>query len=94
MIKNIKLPVTFRRESSVSVSYHFFEMFIELLSESCEEGEEFLCWATKMSQYFENKFVQISLNFSVKTNSYRIRNASFLLAIFGKCTPGNYCNDY
>ena len=23
-----------------------------------------------------------------------IRNASFLLAIFGKCMPGKYCNDY
>ena len=55
MIKNIKLPVTFRREYSVSVSYHFFEIdkiFIDLLSESCEEGGEFLCWVTKMSQYF------------------------------------------
>ena len=26
MIKNIKLPETFRREYSVSVPYHFFEM--------------------------------------------------------------------
>ena len=26
--------------------------------------------------------------------TYWIRNVSFLLAIFGKCTPGNYCNDY
>ena len=26
--------------------------------------------------------------------THRIRNASFLLAIFGTCTPGNYCNDY
>ena len=24
----------------------------------------------------------------------RITNASFLLAIFGKCMSGNYCNDY
>ena len=24
----------------------------------------------------------------------RIRNGSFILAIFGECTPGNYCNDY
>ena len=28
-----------------------------------------------------------------KTHRIR-RNASFLLAIFGKPTPGNYCNDY
>ena len=57
MIKNIKWPVIFRREYSVSVSYHFFEIdkiFIDLLSESCEEGGggEFLYWVTKMSQYF------------------------------------------
>ena len=26
MIKNIKLPETFRREYSVSASYHFFEI--------------------------------------------------------------------
>ena len=26
--------------------------------------------------------------------SHWIRNASFLLAIFGKCTPRKYCNDY
>ena len=26
MIKDIKLPVTFRREYSVSISYHFFEI--------------------------------------------------------------------
>ena len=38
-------------------------MFIDLLSEACEEGEEFLYWVTKISQYFEDKFVQISLNF-------------------------------
>ena len=51
-------------------------MFIDLLLESCEEGEEFLYWVTKMSQYFEDKFVQISLIFgyflqaiSVKANS-------------------------
>ena len=52
-------------------------MFVDLLSESCEEGEEFLFWGTKMSQYFENKLFQISMNFfgyllqavSVKTNS-------------------------
>ena len=45
MIENIKLPVTFCREYSVSVSYNFLirqnEMLIDLLSESCEEGENF-----------------------------------------------------
>ena len=45
-------------------------MFIDLLSESCEEGEEFLYWVMKMSQYFEDKFVQISLNFWLSFTSY------------------------
>ena len=31
--------------------------------------------------------------FQLRQN-HRIRNASFLVAIFGKCTPGNYYNDY
>ena len=52
-------------------------MFTDLLSESCEEGEEFLYRVTKMSHYFEDKLVQISLNsfdyllqaISVKTHS-------------------------
>ena len=38
-------------------------MFIDLLSESCEErggGGKFLYWVTKMSQYFEDKFVQMA----------------------------------
>ena len=68
MIKNIKLPVVV---STVKVMFNFvllFEidkMFIDLLSESCEEGlgGGFLHWVTKMSQYFEDKFFQISLNF-------------------------------
>ena len=46
------------------------EMFIDLLLESCEEGEEFLYWVTKMSQYFEDKFFQISLNFWLSFTSY------------------------
>ena len=71
---------------------------MDLLSEFYEEGDEFLYWVTKMSQYFEDTFVQISLNFWLSFTSYfrqthRIRNVSFLLDIFGKCTPGNYCND-
>ena len=32
--------------------------------------EEFVCWVTKMSQYFEDKFVQISLNFWLSFTSY------------------------
>ena len=38
-------------------------MFVDLLSKSCEEGEQFLYWVTKMSQYFEDKFVQIGLSY-------------------------------
>ena len=45
-------------------------MFIDLLSESCEEGEEFLYWVTKMSQYFEDKFFQIILNVWLSFTSY------------------------
>ena len=40
-------------------------MFIDLLSESCEEGEKFSVGVTKMSQYFEDKFFQFRLNFWV-----------------------------
>ena len=76
-------------------------MFTDLLSESCEEVEEFIYWMTKKSQYFEDKFVQTSLNFWLSffklfqlRQTHRIKNASFLLVIFGKCTSGNYCNDH
>ena len=76
-------------------------MFIDLLSESCEEGDGFVYWATKMSQYFEDivrpeqpEFLVIFYKLFQLRQTHRIRNAPFLLAIFGKCTPGNYCNDY
>ena len=75
-------------------------MFVDLVSKSCEEGEEFLYWVTKMSQYFEDEFFQTCLNiryllrlFPVR-QTHRIRNASFLLALFGKCKPEDYYNDY
>ena len=49
-------------------------MFIDLLSESCEEGGKggggFLYWVPKMSQYFEDKFFQISVNFWLSFTSY------------------------
>ena len=41
-------------------------MFIDLLSESCEEERnflEFLYWVTKISQHFADTFFQISLDF-------------------------------
>ena len=75
-------------------------MFTDLLSESCEEGEEFLYWVTKMSQYFEEflpdqpEFLVIFCKLFQLRQTHRFRSASFLLAIFGKRTPGNYCYDY
>ena len=45
-------------------------MFLDLLSESCEEGEEFLYSVAKMSQHFEDMFVQISPNFWLHFTSY------------------------
>ena len=61
---------------------------MDLLSESCEEGEEFLYWVTKMSQYFEDKFVQISLSFWFYKlfqlrQTHSIRNASFYWPYLG-----------
>ena len=41
-----------------------------LLSESSEEGDEFLYWVKKISQYVEDKLVQISLNFWLSFTSY------------------------
>ena len=76
-------------------------MFIDLALAICEEGEEFLYWVTKMSQYFVDKFIHFCLNFWLSFTSYfsldrhiGLGNASVLLAIFGKCTLANYCNDY
>ena len=45
-------------------------MFIDLLSKPCDEREEFLYRLTKISQYFEGKFVQISLNVGYLFTSY------------------------
>ena len=68
LFRTVARQAIFRQESSVSISYIIFqirsnEMFTDLLSESCKEGEEFLYWVKKMRKYFEDKFVQISLNF-------------------------------
>ena len=48
-------------------------MFIDLLSESCEEGEAFLYWVTKMSQCFKDKFFQISLNFGYLSQAISVK---------------------
>ena len=55
-----------------------------------------------MNKYFEGAFLQINLNFgylsqatSVEIHDNLIRlGMPLYLAIFEKCTPGNYCNDY
>ena len=53
-----------------------------------------------MSQYLEDTFFQLSLNFCYLLQAVPVKKNSldeeclFLLAIFGKCTPGKYCNDY
>ena len=65
-------------------------MFIDLFSGSCKEGEEFPCWVNEDQPEFLVIFYKL---FEV-SQTHRIRNASLLLAIFGKCTLVNYCNDY
>ena len=40
------------------------------------------------------EFLVIFCNLFHLRQTHRIRIASFLMAIFGKCTSGNYCNDY
>ena len=75
-------------------------MFIDLLSESCgEEGISLL--GNEHEPIFRGYVVPDQLEFLVifyklfqLRQTHWIRNASFLLAIFGKCTPGKYCNDY
>ena len=63
MIKNIKLPVTFSREYSVSVSYHFFEIDKMTCSRNLARKGGISLLGKKMSQYFEYTSFQISLNF-------------------------------
>ena len=72
MTKNIKLPVSFRREYSVSISYHFFEidkMFTDFLSESCEEGGISLL-GNEDESIFQGYVFQISLNFWLSVTTY------------------------
>ena len=75
-------------------------MFIDLLSESCEEGGISLL-GNKDEPIFRGyvlpdqpEFLAIFYKLFQLRQTHWIRNASFLLAIFGKCTQGKYCNDY
>ena len=75
-------------------------MFIDLLSESCEEGRISLL-GNEDEPIFRGyvlpgqpEFLVIFYELFQLRQTHWIRNTSFLLAIFGKCMPGNYCNDY
>ena len=75
-------------------------MFIDLLSESCEEGGISLL-GNEDKPIFRGyvlpdqaEFLVIFYKLFQLRQTHWIRNASLLLTIFGKCTPGKYCNDY
>ena len=75
-------------------------MFIDLLSESCEEGG-ISPLGNEDKPIFRGhvlpnqpEFLVIFCKLFQLRQTHWIRNASFLLAIFGKCTRGKYCNDY
>ena len=65
-------------------------MFIDLLLESCEEGGGI----SLLGKEDQPEFLVIFYKLFQLRQTHRIRNASFALTIFGKCTPGNYCNNY
>ena len=74
-------------------------MFIDLFSESCEEGGTSLL-GNENEPIFRGyvlpnqpEFLVIFYKLFQLRQSHWIRNAFFLLAVFGKCTPGKYCND-
>ena len=65
-------------------------------------GRDFLYWLSKISQYFEGAFFQISLNFLLSFTSYfkiycklmTSGMSSFNPTIFEKSKPVTYCDDY
>ena len=75
-------------------------MFIDLLSESCEEGGISLSGNEDEPMFRgyvlpdQPEFLVIYYELFQLRQTHWIRNASFLLAIFGKRTPGDYCNGY
>ena len=74
-------------------------MFIDLLSESCEEGGISLLGNEDEPIFrgyvrpVQPEFLVIFYELFRLRQTHWVGNAFFLLAIFGKCTPGN-CNDY
>ena len=72
-------------------------MFIDLLLESCEEGG---ILGNEDKPIFRGYILPDQPEFFLSFTSFQlrqahwIRNASFLLAIFGRCTPRKYCNDH
>ena len=75
-------------------------MFIDLLSESCEEGGISLL-GNKGEPIFRGyvlpdppELLVIFYKLFQLKQTHWIRNPSFLLGIFGKCMPGKYCDDY
>ena len=72
-------------------------MFVDFLSESCEEGGISLL-GNEDEPIFRGYVLpgqpEFLVTFFELTQTHWIMNASFLLAIFGKCTLGNYCNYY
>ena len=76
-------------------------MFPDLLSGSCEVGRGISLLGNEDEPVFRGhvlpdqpKFLVIFNKLFQLRQTHRIRNASFLLAIFEKCTPGDYCDDY
>ena len=105
MIKNIKLPVTFLCKYSVSVSYHFFEIDKMKCLQICSRnlarkggnsllgnGDEPIFRGYVLPDQPEFLVIFYTL-FQLRQIRWT-KNASFLLAKFGKCTPGKYYNDY
>ena len=72
-------------------------MFIDLLSESCEEGGISLLGNEDEAMFRgyvlpdQSECLVIFYKLFQLRQTHWIRNASFSLVIFGKCTPGKYC---
>ena len=75
-------------------------MFIDLLSEFCEEGGISLLGNGDEPIFRgyilpdQPELLVIFYKLFHLRQTHWIRNASFLLAIFGKRTPGKYCDNY
>ena len=105
MIKNIKLPIAFLHEDSVSVSYHFFEIdkmkYLQTCSRNLARKGGISLLGNEDEPIFRGYVLPDQLDFLVifyklfqLRQTHWIRNASFLLAIFGKCTPRLYCDGF